>query len=151
MAYNEKLADRTREIIARTHKKVEEKRMFGGLCFMVNDKMCVGVEKDRLMVRLNPELFDEVMEKEGCEPMDFTGKVMKGFVFVSPDGVNSQQKLAIWLEKGIDFVLNSPAKKKSSATKKKKTVAKKKSMPRKPRAKKTAPKKKTSRKKRSSR
>ena len=54
MAYNEKLADRTREIIALTHKNVEEKKMFGGLCFMVNDKMCVGVEKERLMVRLDP-------------------------------------------------------------------------------------------------
>ena len=64
MAYNEKLADRTREIISQTHKKVEEKKMFGGLCFMVNDKMCVGVEKDRMMVRLDPLQFEEVIEKE---------------------------------------------------------------------------------------
>ena len=81
MAYNEKLADRTREIISQTHKNIEEKKMFGGLCFMVNDKMCIGVEKERLMVRLNPGLYDEVIEKEGCTPMDFTGKIMKGFVF----------------------------------------------------------------------
>jgi TfoX/Sxy family transcriptional regulator of competence genes len=74
MAYNEKLANRTREIIAVNHKKIEEKKMFGGLCFMVNDKMCVGVEKNRLMVRLDPELFDEVIGKEGCMPMDFTAK-----------------------------------------------------------------------------
>ena len=53
MAYDEKLANHTREIISLTHKKVEEKKMFGGLCFMVNDKMCVGVEQDRLMVRLD--------------------------------------------------------------------------------------------------
>lgn len=85
MAYNEKLANRTRKIIAVTHKNIEEKKMFGGLCFMVNDKMCVGVEKERLMTRLNPELFDEVIEKEGFTPMDFTGKIMKGFVFVSED------------------------------------------------------------------
>ena len=56
--------------------------MFGGLCFMVNDKMCLGVEQERLMVRLDPLKVDEVMEKEGCKPMDFTGKVMKGYVFV---------------------------------------------------------------------
>jgi TfoX/Sxy family transcriptional regulator of competence genes len=63
MAYNEKLADKVREIIAVTHKKVTEKKMFGGLCFMVNDKMCVGVEQGRLMVRFDPALTDEVMEK----------------------------------------------------------------------------------------
>ena len=61
MAYHEKLADRTREIIALTHDRVEEKRMFGGLCFMVNDKMCIGVEKDRLMLRLDPEIYGTVM------------------------------------------------------------------------------------------
>ena len=83
MSFNENLADRTREIIAVTHKKVEEKRMFGGLCFMVNDKMCIGVEKERLMVRLDPAKFDEMMEKEGCRPMDFTGKIMKVISFFS--------------------------------------------------------------------
>ena len=62
MAYNQKLADRVREIIAETHDNVEEKSMFGGRCFMVNDKMCVGVEKERLMVRLDPAKYEEVME-----------------------------------------------------------------------------------------
>lgn len=80
MAYNEKLADMARELISLTHKKVEEKAMFGGLCFMVNDKMCIGVEKERLMVRLDQSKFEEVIEKDGCKPMEFTGKVMKGFV-----------------------------------------------------------------------
>ena len=90
MAYNEKLADRTRALIAITHKNVTEKKMFGGLCFMVNDKMCIGVEKDRLMVRLDPEKYEEVIEKDGCLPMDFTGKVMKAsctvfaMVFATP-------------------------------------------------------------------
>jgi TfoX/Sxy family transcriptional regulator of competence genes len=67
MPFNEKLADRVREIIAITHKNVEEKKMFSGLCFMVNDKMCVGIHEDRIMVRLDPAVFDEVIEKEGCE------------------------------------------------------------------------------------
>ena len=74
MAFNEKLADRVREIISQTNKNVEEKRMFGGLCFMVNDKMCVGVETSRLMVRFDPALTDEIMEKEGCRPMCLTVK-----------------------------------------------------------------------------
>ena len=77
MAYDEKLANHTREIISLTHKKVEEKKMFGGLCFMVNDKMCVGVEQDRLMVRLDPKKYDEVIGLEGCLPKDFTVKAVK--------------------------------------------------------------------------
>ena len=92
MAYDEALADRVREIIAIDHKNVEEKKMFGGLCFMVNDKMCVGVESERLMVRLDPNKYDEVIEKEGCKPMDFTGKIMKGYVFVDIDVLNTKKK-----------------------------------------------------------
>jgi TfoX/Sxy family transcriptional regulator of competence genes len=103
MAYNEKLADRTREIISLTHKNVEEKRMFGGLCFMVNNKMCVGVEQDRLMVRIDPMKYDEIMEKEECEPMDFTGKVMKGFVFVNINTVNTKKKLEYWIKLALEY------------------------------------------------
>src|SRR5687767_7540848 len=113
MAYNEKLADRTREIISLTHKNIEEKKMFGGLCFMVNDKMCVGVEKDRMMVRLDPAKFDEVIEKEGCKPMDFTGRVMKGFVFVEIDVLNTKKKLEYWINLALDFNKKAkPSKKK---------------------------------------
>src|SRR5882757_6996264 len=103
MAYNEKLADRTREIISMTHKNVEEKKMFGGLCFMVNDKMCIGVEKDRLMVRLDPARYDEVIEKEGCEPMNFTGKIMKGFVFVNEGVLGTKKKLEYWVKLAVDY------------------------------------------------
>jgi TfoX/Sxy family transcriptional regulator of competence genes len=103
MPYDEKLADRTREIIAATHKNVEEKRMFGGLCFMVNDKMCVGIEKDRMMVRLDSKKYDEVMEKEGCKPMDFTGKIMKGFVFVDVEMLNTKKKLEYWVKLALDY------------------------------------------------
>jgi TfoX/Sxy family transcriptional regulator of competence genes len=119
MAYNEKLANMTRELIAQTHKNVEEKAMFGGLCFMVNDKMCLGVEKERLMVRIDPAKYDEVMEREGCNPMDFTGKVMKGFVFVDADVLNTKKKLEYWVKLALEY--NKFAK----ASKKKKTVKKK--------------------------
>ena len=112
MAYNEKLADRVREIIALTHKNVEEKRMFGGLCFMVNDKMCVGVEQERLMVRLDPARYDEVMEKEGCKPMDFTGKVMKGYVFVDVDVLNTRKKLKNWVGLALEYNKIAKASKK---------------------------------------
>src|SRR5690348_4428012 len=103
MAYNEKLADRVREMISLTHKKVEEKKMFGGLCFMVNGKMCVGVEQERLMVRLDPLAYDEVLEKEGCSPMDFTGKIMKGYVFVDIDALNTKARLAFWMNLALAY------------------------------------------------
>ena len=118
MAYNEKLANMTRELIAETNKKVEEKAMFGGLCFMVNGKMCVGVEKDRLMVRLNPAKYEEVMEKEGCNPMDFTGRVMKGFVFVDADVLNTKKKLEYWVKLALEY--NKIAKASKTKAKKKK-------------------------------
>src|SRR6476646_3711937 len=112
MAYDEKLADRARELIALTHKNIEEKKMFGGLCFMVNDKMCIGVEKDRLMVRLDPARYDEVMKKEGCKPMDFTGRVMKGYVFVDADVVETKKKLDFWVQVALDYNKIAKASKK---------------------------------------
>jgi TfoX/Sxy family transcriptional regulator of competence genes len=118
MAYNEKLADRVREIITVTHKNVEEKAMFGGLCFMVNDKMCVGVEKERLMVRLDPARYDEVMEKDGCKPMDFTGRIMKGYVFVDIDALNTKKKLEYWMKLALDYNRISKPSKKKPAKKK---------------------------------
>lgn len=114
MAYNEKLADRVREIIAVTHKNVEEKAMFGGLCFMVNDKMCVGVEKERMMVRLDPEKYEDVINKEGVKPMDFTGKVMKGYVFVDADALNTKKKLEYWMNLALEYnKVAKPSKKKT--------------------------------------
>jgi TfoX/Sxy family transcriptional regulator of competence genes len=122
MAFNEKHADRTREIISRDHKKIEEKKMFGGLCFMVNDKMCVGVEKERLMIRLDPAVYDEVIEKEGCMPMDFTGKVMRGYVFVSTDVLNTKKQLEYWVNLALEYnkiarSSKKPAKKKAAKKK----------------------------------
>lgn len=103
MAYNEKLADRTREIISLTHKIIEEKKMFGGLCFMVNDKMCVGVESDRMMIRFDPALQEEMLEKEGCKPMDFTGKIMKGYVFVDAAVLTTKKKLEYWIGLALEY------------------------------------------------
>ena len=117
MAYNVKLADRVRELIAEEQKNIEEKKMFGGLCFMVNDKMCIGVEQERLMVRIDPAKYDEAMEKEGCTPMDFTGKVMKGFVFVDVDALQTKKQLQYWINLALQY--NKIAK----ASKKKKTKA----------------------------
>ena len=125
MAYNEKLADRVRELISQTHKNIEEKAMFGGLCFMVNDKMAIGVEKQRLMIRLDPAKYDEVLEKEGCKPMDFTGKVMKGFVFVDVDVLTTKKKLDYWVQLALEYnKIAKTSKKKAPASKTKKAKKK---------------------------
>ena len=115
MSYNEKLADRTREIISLTHENVEEIKMFGGLCFMVNDKMCLGVLQERLMVRIDPVTYDEAMEHEGCSPMDFTGKVMKGLVFVDAEVLNSKQHLEYWIKRALEFNKKAKSSKKRKA------------------------------------
>lgn len=77
MAYNEKLADRIRGSIADI-PNVEEKFMFGGVCFMLNGKMCVGVVKDEMMCRINPNIYESALEMQGCREMVFTGRPMKG-------------------------------------------------------------------------
>jgi TfoX/Sxy family transcriptional regulator of competence genes len=117
MAFNEKLADRTRELIAQTHQNVEEKRMFGGLCFMVDNKMCVGVEQERLMVRLDPAVYESVLEKEGCTPMDFPGRVMKGYVFVNIDALKTKKQLEYWIDLALDY------NKRAKPSRKKKTTS----------------------------
>ena len=103
MSYNEKLADRTREIIALTHENVEEKKMFGGLCFMVNDKMLGGVVQDRLMIRHDPARAEELLKHEGCKPMDFTGKPMKGFVFVDAAALQTDKQLEYWIDIALEY------------------------------------------------
>jgi TfoX/Sxy family transcriptional regulator of competence genes len=110
--FNEKLANRTREIISLTHKNVEEKKMFGGLCFMVNGKMCVGVEQNRMMVRFDPALNDQIMEKEGVKPMDFTSKVMKGYAFVDIEALDTKKKLEYWIQLALDYNKIAKASKK---------------------------------------
>ena len=115
MAYNENLADRVRELIAATRDDIEEKKMFGGLCFMVDDKMCIGVQAANLMVRTDPSKYDEVMEKEGCKPMEMGNKVMKGFVFVDMDVLNTKKQLEYWVNLALEynsFAKRSPRKKK---------------------------------------
>jgi TfoX/Sxy family transcriptional regulator of competence genes len=115
MAYDGKLADRVREIIAETNKNIEEKKMFGGLCFMVNDKMCVGVEQERLMLRIDPEKYEELLGKTGCQPMDFTGKPMKGFVFVDKDVLQTKNQLHYWINLALEYnkIVKASKKKKS--------------------------------------
>ena len=110
MAYNEFLADRIRRRLSK--HKVEEKKMMGGLTFMVNDKMCVGIVKDELMARINPEDHEMAIKKKGCRTMDFTKKPMKGFVFIDNRGTDNDKDLDYWIELALSYNGQAKASKK---------------------------------------
>ena len=111
MAYNEQLAQRIREAFTKI-SRVEEKKMMGGLTFMVNGKMCVGILKDDLMARIDPSVYDAALHRKGCREMNFTGKPMKGFVFVSPKGTSNKKDLICWVDLALDFNKRAKASKK---------------------------------------
>ncbi|MEO7767502.1 MAG: TfoX/Sxy family protein [Ferruginibacter sp.] len=117
MPYNEKLAERVRAILAATPGKLEEIKMFSGVCFMVNDKMCAGVQKERLMVRLNPDSTETVLDKEGCIPMDMNGKIMKSYFLVDQTALTTKKKLEYWVRLALDYnPLAKASKKKKKST-----------------------------------
>ncbi|CAL2101975.1 TfoX_N domain-containing protein [Tenacibaculum sp. 190130A14a] len=103
MAYNEFLSDRIAQYFKEHHVSFYEKKMFGGLCFMVDDKMCVGVNKDEVMVRINPEFYEEVLTKKGCKEMNFTGRPMKGFVFLTEEATDLDEDLFEWLALALAY------------------------------------------------
>lgn len=103
MAYNEFLADRIGLILKEKQVSFEEKKMMGGLCYMVNDKMCVGIIKDNLMARIDPEIYEEALQKEGCREMDFTKRPMKGYVYVDPVATDMDEQLEYWIQLALDF------------------------------------------------
>ncbi|MCF8239069.1 MAG: TfoX/Sxy family protein [Saprospiraceae bacterium] len=115
MAYSEFFADRIRQALDRKSVAYEEKKMMGGLCFMVDDKMCVGIVKDEFMVRLNPEEDEKNALLPGARPMDFTGRPMKGYLFIDNEGTDTDRQLESWIDKALEFnPLAKSSKKKSN-------------------------------------
>ncbi len=113
MAYDEAFTKRVRDIILLTHTHVEEKKMFGGTAFLVNDKLCVGVRKERIMVRIDPAVFDEAVEKDGCTPMIMRGKTINGYVTIDAEVLNTKKELQYWIRLALDYNrIAQPAKKK---------------------------------------
>lgn len=102
MAYNEHLANRVREALIRK-RNVVEKKMMGGLTFMVNDKMCIGILQDDLMLRIDPNVYELALEQRGCREMNFTGRPMKGFVFVSEDGYRKAKDFNYWINLALEY------------------------------------------------
>jgi TfoX/Sxy family transcriptional regulator of competence genes len=113
MPYSEPLANRIRERLAEL-PNIEEKEMMGGLTFMYNDKMCVGIIKDELMCRIDPDLHETAVEKIGCRTMDFTNRPMKGYVLIDQNGMRTQKEFDYWIDLALDF------NKKAKSSKKKK-------------------------------
>lgn len=116
MAYNESTADRIRAVFHHKEVVFTEKKMFTGICFMVDDKMCCGTHIDKnsgedyLLCRIGDDAYAAAIEMNHVIPMEFTGRAMKGYVFVTAAGVESDHDLAKWVQKCIDF---NPLAKKS--------------------------------------
>jgi TfoX/Sxy family transcriptional regulator of competence genes len=109
MAFNEILATRIRQALARK-KGVEEKKMFGGAGFLLNGNMLVGVWTDSLIVRLGPETYDDALLEPHVREFDITGRPMKGWVLVEPEGVEHDEQLKDWIERAVKFVKALPVK-----------------------------------------
>ena len=109
MAYDEAAAKRVRGALVDT-PDVVEKRMFGGIAFMVRGNMCCGVIGDRLMLRVGPDGYGAALSRPHAKPMDFTGRPMKGMVYVEPAGFASAVGLTGWIALAVEFALSLPAK-----------------------------------------
>lgn len=109
MSYDETAAKRVRNVLAR-HRNVAERRMFGGLTFMVGGHMACGVIGDDLMVRVGPDAYAEALADTHAREMDFTGTPLKGFVFVAPKGFVTEDALRAWIDRAVEFVRTLPVK-----------------------------------------
>lgn len=109
VAYDSALADRVRQALA-DRSKAEERAMFGGLAFMVRGHMCCGLVGDKLMVRVDPDSYGQLLKEPGAQPMDFTGRPMRGFLFVTGPGISTPARLNAWVSRALEFVARRPAK-----------------------------------------
>ena len=109
MAYDEHLGERINEILKTKNVSFNSKKMMGGLIFMVNEKMTCGIHIDKkygdslLMAKIGMEAYEEEIKKEVCLPMDFTGRPMKGYIFITPNGIDLDADLEYWIDKALDF------------------------------------------------
>ena|SRR5438876_12360276 len=119
MAYNEKLTNRIREALAGV-SNVEEKKMFSGITFMVNGKMCISAGNDRIMCRIDPAVHEEAIKKKGCRTVVMKEREYKGYVYVNEEAIKSKKDLDYWIGLALDF------NKRAKASKPRKTPQKKK-------------------------
>ena len=112
MPYDEKLAGRIRARLADL-PNIEEKEMMGGLTFMYNGKMCVGIIKNELMCRIDPALHETLVEKKGCRTMDFTNRPMKGYILIDDSGMKTAKDFDYWIGLALEFNKHAKSSKKS--------------------------------------
>ena len=113
MAYDEALAERVRRALT-GRADLSQRKMFGGIAYMLGGNMFCGIVKDQLMVRVGPERYDDALSRPHARPMDFTGRAMKGMVYIGPEGLSSDTDLAGWVRRGVEFAATFPPKKASS-------------------------------------
>lgn len=109
MAYDQTLAMRVRRALARK-KAVTEIKMFGGLCFTVRGNMCCGVLQDDLVLRVPRESYEKILAKPHVRPMNFTGRPLRGLIFVSPKGHKTAKRLRGWIDAAVEFAMSLPPK-----------------------------------------
>jgi len=109
MAYDEELSEKLRAVFE-DHPDIEEKKMFGGLAFMLSGNMCVGINDSMLMARVGPDQYETALTKTYAREMDFTGRSMKGFVYVTPEGISEDEDLRFWTDLCEQFVSSLPPK-----------------------------------------
>jgi TfoX/Sxy family transcriptional regulator of competence genes len=109
VAYDEELADRVRDLVS-AHSEVSERKMFGGIAFMVGGNMATGVLGEDLIVRLGPEEAERALAEPGVREFDFTGRPMKNIVYVSPEQTADDDSLADWVEAGAGYASSLPSK-----------------------------------------
>jgi TfoX/Sxy family transcriptional regulator of competence genes len=109
MAHSESLARRIRQVFAQ-HREIAEKKMFGGVGFMLSGNMCVGIWKTSLIVRLGPEQAAAALEEPSVGEFDITGRPLKGWILVEPDGLETNEQLVGWIQRAVAFVGGLPVK-----------------------------------------
>jgi len=111
MVYDDGLAQRIREVLVDEHEhSLSEKKMFGGLAFFIRGNMCCGVVKERLMVRVGKENYEESLQQPHVKPMNFTGKPMRGLIYVGEMGIQEDEILEYWVLKGAAYAASLLAK-----------------------------------------
>jgi len=115
MSYDPTLVDRISNVLTAQNVRFSTKKMFGGVAFMVRSKMCLGVTNDDLMVRFDPELEEAALGRKGAREMDFTGRPMKGYVFVDPTGTDTAARLRYWIDLALDYNPRAKQSKKRSS------------------------------------
>lgn len=110
MAYNEALAQRIRVALGR-HADFTEKKMFGGICFLINGNMVCGTSSEELMLRLGDERAQAALQESNTREMDFTGRPLKSMIYVTPEGIVLDRDLENWVKRAADFVTMLPPKK----------------------------------------